>query len=235
MKLCPKCNRTYDDLQSFCLMDGTPLTNESELKTIAMQQQSPAPKKSKFWLGLGLTGLVILIGGAAIAGYLIYKFTRPGESTQVKRQNDVNISSSPTLPPSTPRVSPTPAIVTGSPSETSSPQVEKPKPTASDNDAEEITPIAWNTVANGFKNDAGQIYKFRCPEHGVEQMIWGSDIYTLDSSICTAAVHAGLFTLASGGVVTVEFRPGRLTYGSTVRNGITSRTYGEYPHSFVVR
>ncbi|MBA4185253.1 MAG: hypothetical protein H0X49_14775 [Acidobacteria bacterium] len=109
MKLCPKCNRTYDDLQSFCLMDGTPLTNESELKTIAMQQQSPAPKKSKFWLGLGLTGLVILIGGAAIAGYLIYKFTRPGESTQVKRQNDVNISSSPTLP-STPRVSPTPAI-----------------------------------------------------------------------------------------------------------------------------
>ncbi len=146
----------------------------------------------------------------------------------------MNISSSPTLR-STPKVTPTPAIVTSSPVEESSPQVEKSKSNPNSEDSEEITPIAWDTVANGFKNDAGQIYKFRCPEHGVEQMIWGSDIYTLDSSICTAAVHAGLFTLASGGVVTVEFRPGRLTYGSTVRNGITSRTYGEYLHIFVVR
>ncbi len=233
MKQCPKCNRTYDDSQSFCLMDGTSLTIESEEETIA-RRQFPAPKKSRVLLWLGLAGLVILVGGAAVAGFVIYKFSRQDESMQTKRQNDVNISSSPTLP-STPKVSPTPPILTSSPDGEFFPQDEKATPTPNSEDSEDITPIAWDTAANGFKNDAGQIYKFRCPEKGTEYTIWGSDIYTLDSSICTAAVHAGLFSLASGGVVTIEFRPGRLTYGSTVRNGITSRTYGEYPKSFVVR
>ena len=231
MKQCPKCNRTYDDSQAFCLMDGTPLTNESEAETI-VRQKLPARKKGRFLLWLGLTGLVILIGGVTVVGYLIYKFSRQDESMQGKRQSVVNVSSSPTLP-STPKATPTPAIGTSSPDEATSPQIEKSTP--NNEDAEDITPIGWDTPANGFKNDAGQIYKFQCPEKGKENLIWGSDVYTLDSSICTAAVHAGLFNLASGGVVTVEFRPGRLTYGSTVRNGITSRTYGEYPKSFVVR
>ena len=66
-------------------------------------------------------------------------------------------------------------------------------------------------------------------------MIWGVDVYTADSSICTAAVHAGIITMEEGGEVTVEFRPGRAVYGSTTRNGITSKNFGEYPHSFVVR
>jgi len=214
-------------------MDGTPLTNESERETV-VRQQSPTPRKSRFLLWMGLTSLVILIGGIAVAGFVIYKLSRQGENMQGKRENDVNISSSSTLP-STPGVTPTPAIVTNSPVEATSPQIEKAKPTPNDEDSEDITPIGWDTAANGFKNDEGQIYKFRCPEQGVEHTIWGSDVYTLDSSICTAAVHAGLFSLANGGIVTVEFRPGRLTYGSTVRNGIKSKTFGEYPNSFVVR
>jgi hypothetical protein len=41
--------------------------------------------------------------------------------------------------------------------------------------------------------------------------------------------------LDQGGDITIEFKPGRLVYGSTTRNGITSVTYGQYPHSFVVR
>ncbi|MGI8466995.1 MAG: LCCL domain-containing protein [Pyrinomonadaceae bacterium] len=229
MKQCPKCNRTYDDSQAFCLMDGTPLANESEEETVV--RQAPARKKGRFLLWLGLTGLVILLGGGVIAGFLIYKFSRQDVSVQGKRPNDLNIPLSPTLP-STPKVPPTPALPTSSPVEESSPPVEKPTP--GNEDSEDITPITWETPANGFKNDGGQIYKFRCPEKGKENIIWGSDVYTLDSSICTAAVHAGLFSLADGGVVTVEFRPGRLTYGSTVRNGIKSNTYGEYPRSFVV-
>ena len=76
-------------------------------------------------------------------------------------------------------------------------------------------------------------YRFECPPDGSESAIWGNDIYTADSSICTAAVHAGVITFEKGGTVTIEFRPGRQIYGSTERNGVTSHTFGEYPRSFV--
>lgn len=235
MKKCPQCQRTYDDSQSFCLMDGAPLIIESEEETVLRQQQ-PAPKKSRLLLWLGLLILLILAGSVLVAGLLIYKYSGLGTNEQAKRQGNVNSSTSPTLS-STPKVTPTPvptsASANSSPVETSSPTREKPP--ANNDDSEEITPIGWDTTATGFKSDVGLIYKFQCPPKGTENIIWGSDIYTQDSSICTAAVHAGLFSLADGGIVTLEFRPGRLTYGSTDRNGIKSSTFGEYNRSFVVR
>ncbi len=235
MKQCPQCRRTYDDSQSFCLMDGTPLIIESEEETI-VRRQSPAPKKSRLLLWLGLFILFIIAGSVLVAGLLIYKYSGSGANEQAKRQVNVSSSPSPTLS-STPKVTPTPAPTVASansfPVETSSPKTEKPP--ANNDDSEEITPIQWNTTGGGFKSDVGLVYKFQCPPKGTENNIWGSDIYTSDSSICTAAVHAGLFSLADGGIVTLEFRPGRLTYGSTVRNGIKSFTFGEYSRSFVVR
>jgi hypothetical protein len=78
-------------------------------------------------------------------------------------------------------------------------------------------------------------YTFECPPDGTASAVGGSDIYTADSSICTAAVHAGKITLADGGDVTIEYRPGRPTYGATTRNGITSNNFGEYSMSFVIR
>ena len=203
MKQCPKCNRSYDDSQAFCLMDGTPLTNESEVETIA--RQSPAPKKSKLLLWLGLVGLVILAGGVIAAGLLFYKFSGQSENTKAKQQGNVSISPSPML--ASPAKA-TPTSANTSPNAATSPKTEDVKPTPNNKDSEDITPIGWDTTATGFTGDDGQIYKFRCPAEGTEHTIWGSDVYTQDSSICTAAVHVGLFSLADGGVVTVEFRPG---------------------------
>ncbi len=231
MKQCSKCNRTYDDSQAFCLMDGTPLTVEGEQETVA--RQSPAPKKkSRFLLWFGLVGLVILIGAVA-AAFVAYSFFKTDETARTKRQTNISVpktSTSPSITPSTPDITPE-----SSPTAESSPKTELQKPTPDTGNADETTPIQWNTSAVSFKEDVGKIYKFRCPPNGTAGSIWGSDIYTADSSICTAAVHAGLFSLTDGGVVTIEFRSGRQTYGSTERNGITSNTYGEYPHSFVVR
>ncbi len=232
MKQCPACNRSYDNSLSFCLMDGTPLIIENEEETVVMRQ-SPR-KKSKFLLWLGLIGLIILAGSSLVVGILFYKFSRQDESVRGKRQIGVNTPLSPSLPP-TLKVSPTNASAKSSPVEDYSSETLAGKPTPDDEDAEDITPIAWDTTPSGFKGETGQTYTFRCPEEGIEHIIWGSDVYTHDSSICTAAVHAGLISLARGGIVTIEFRPGRSTYGSTVRNGIKSKTYGEYPRSFVVR
>ncbi len=231
MKQCPQCNRTYDDSQSFCLMDGTPLSVDVEQETIV--RQTPAPKKKSRWLlWLGLIGL-ILVAGVLVAGLAAYKMIKAGETAVAKRETKVSVPTTSTPTPA-PKVTATPtAANTASNAATSLGEtITKPTP---DDEADEITPIQWNTPANGFNEDDGQTYKFRCPPDGTAGLVWGSDIYTADSSICTAAVHAGLFSLADGGVVTIEFRPGRKIYGSTERNGITSSNYGEYPHSFVVR
>ena len=234
MKQCPTCNQTYDDSLSFCLMDGTPLTTESEEKTVVMQRPS-ARKKSRFLLWLGLLGLIILVGSGIGIGLLFYNYSGQSDSVQGKRQPRINLPLSPTSP-SASKVTTMPTSAKSSPMAESSTQIDELKPTPSDKEeTEDITPIAWDTTASGFKGEAGQTYTFRCPAEGTEQGVYGSDIYTQDSSICTAAVHAGLFSLAQGGVVTIEYRPGRSTYGSTVRNGVKSRTWGEYPRSFVVR
>ena len=215
-------------------MDGTPLTTESEVKTVVMQRPA-GRKKSKFLLWLGLIGLFILVGSGALIGLLFYNYSGQSDSVQGKRQPRVNLPPSPKSPPAA-KVTTAPTSAKSSPAAESSATVEELESVPSDKeDTEDITPIAWDTTASGFKGEAGKTYTFQCPAEGTEHGVYGSDIYTQDSSICTAAVHAGLFSLAQGGIVTIEYRPGRLTYGSTVRNGIKSRTWGEYPRSFVVR
>jgi len=184
------------------------------------------------FLWVGLLVLIILLGGGAFVGLLIYYYAQNGKTERVYLPDRVNASPSPKHV-STPKPSPSPSAAPAS-----SPQREPSEVTDEndqDLDSDEITPITWNTSAAGFKNEVGKTYQFRCPPDGTASAIWGNDIYTVDSSICTAAVHAGIITLEDGGVVTVEFRPGRKIYGSTVRNGITSNTFGEYDKSFVVR
>ena len=224
MKKCPACSRTYDDSQSFCLMDGTALTTETETETIV--RQPPARRKGKvlpvFLVLLGFVFLAVI----GIAGWLLFnKFSRQGESAQSNRKT-VNIKTSPTV-----TATPTP----DSPVLESSPEAESSKTVSNSADTDEVTPIDWDTSPGGFKGEIGQTFKFRCPEDGTAHTIYGSDVYTIDSSICTAAVHAGIITLEGGGDVTVEIRPGRQLYGSTTRNGIKSSTWGPYDHSFVVR
>lgn len=229
MKQCPQCRRTYDDSQNYCLMDGTPLTNETEEETVVRQKS--APKKSRILLWLGLAGLLVFAGIGLVAGLLIYNFGGRNENTAANG----NVNKTPTrTSTSTPKATPTPTPANTNANTESSPETEK-SPSAETDSEDEVTPIDWSTAGVGFKNDVGMTYKFQCPSNGTQHPIWGSDIYTGDSSICTAAVHAGVISLADGGIVTVEFRPGRLTYGSTTRNGIKSNTFGEYSRSFVVR
>jgi len=102
-------------------------------------------------------------------------------------------------------------------------------------EADDQTPVMWNTSATMVSGDSGKTYKFKCPANGREGTVWGTDIYTIDSSICNAAVHAGKFTLESGGSVTIELRPGEAAYKGSTRNGIKTNNYGAYGRSFVVK
>ena len=70
-----------------------------------------------------------------------------------------------------------------------------------------------------------------CNAEAIQQgAVWGSDIYTDDSGLCRAAVHAGVIP-AGGGRVTVVREAGRQIYLGTSRNGIQSSDYGSYSDS----
>jgi len=101
-------------------------------------------------------------------------------------------------------------------------------------EADEQTAVLWNTSATMVGGE-NATWKFKCPPNGKASSVWGTDIYTLDSSICTAAVHAGKITLESGGSVTIEVRQGESSYKGSTRNGIKTNDYGAYGRSFVVK
>ncbi len=62
--------------------------------------------------------------------------------------------------------------------------------------------------------------------------IWGSDTYTDDSDMGTAAVHAGLLRPGQVGIVQVTIVRGLSAYTGTRRNGIASSSYGEWTGSY---
>jgi LCCL domain-containing protein len=61
--------------------------------------------------------------------------------------------------------------------------------------------------------------------------VWGSGIYTDDSGICRAAVHAGVIS-ADGGDVVFNIVDGQESYSGSEANGVESRDYGSWSGSF---
>ncbi|WP_292760568.1 LCCL domain-containing protein [Nostoc sp. NOS(2021)] len=93
--------------------------------------------------------------------------------------------------------------------------------------------LQWNGTASNLRGQLNQDFVFICPPNGSIYKVWGTDIYTDDSSICNAAVHAGLITTRNGGQVTIRIRPGAGFYYGTTRNGVNSRNYGSWGGSFI--
>ena len=90
----------------------------------------------------------------------------------------------------------------------------------------------WSTNAVQYRGQNVRV-TFDCPPGGTKGNIWGTDYYTDDTSVCTAAVHAGLITFAKGGRVTIEMRQGAQSYAATSRYGVDSSGYGGWHGSFV--
>ncbi|MCC5890852.1 MAG: hypothetical protein JJU01_09790, partial [Alkalibacterium sp.] len=62
--------------------------------------------------------------------------------------------------------------------------------------------------------------------------IWGTDIYTDDSPVGTAAVHAGLIDEGEQAVVEVRILPGQDSYEASSQNAIDSYEYGVWYGSY---
>ncbi|XP_019627168.1 PREDICTED: uncharacterized protein LOC109472036 isoform X2 [Branchiostoma belcheri] len=89
------------------------------------------------------------------------------------------------------------------------------------------------TCTTQARNMDGESFTANCPADCVTAggAVWGTAIYTDDSSICRAAIHDGKIP-ATGGVVRVNKLPGQSSYQGSTQNGITTSSYGAYGSSF---
>jgi hypothetical protein len=94
-----------------------------------------------------------------------------------------------------------------------------------------VIDATWSTSAMALACTAGQRYTYRCPPRGTLAPCWGTNLYTHDSSVCSAAVHMGRITVDDGGAVTFEMRAGAAGYIGSLRNGVTSLSTGNWPCS----
>jgi len=82
-----------------------------------------------------------------------------------------------------------------------------------------------------YQNQFGKEYVFTVTGAvpALNGSVWGSDVYTLDSHLPSAVVHAGL--AKAGETVTVKVRiiQSPAQFAGTTRNGVTTVPYERYP------
>jgi hypothetical protein len=103
----------------------------------------------------------------------------------------------------------------------------------------------------GYAGQVGQVYAFRItgPAQGGQGVgamraggggmvilgggnVWGTDLYTIDSSLATAAVHAGVLKPGQSGVVRVKIQGPQQFFQGSTRHGVTSQGFGFFNSSF---
>jgi hypothetical protein len=79
----------------------------------------------------------------------------------------------------------------------------------------------------------GKTYRFKVTGN-VNGSVWGTDVYTTDSTLAAVAVHAGMLKPNQTGVIKVTtMAPPAVFVGST-RNGVTSMPYTIFPGAYKV-
>lgn len=100
-----------------------------------------------------------------------------------------------------------------------------------------------SATGSDYLTDPGNLIKFRKNSGTTYSIlitgttqggVWGGEdgVYTDDSAIAKAAVHAGLVVVGEQKVVRVTILPGRQWYNGCSRNGITTPNYGSYAGSY---
>lgn len=87
-----------------------------------------------------------------------------------------------------------------------------------------LTSLAQNTNQSYYFTVTGNI----------NGSVYGTDKYTTDSQLATAAVHCGALRNGETGVVKVTILAGENAYVSTTQNGVTSSNWGPYSASYKV-
>ena len=79
----------------------------------------------------------------------------------------------------------------------------------------------------------GNTFYFRVTG-GLEGMVWGTDVYTGDSALAPAAVHAGAVQAGETAVVKVTVMPPAPQYQGSIRHGVTTHDFGRFGTAYRV-
>lgn len=84
-----------------------------------------------------------------------------------------------------------------------------------------------------YQDKIGKTFSFRVTGSATGS-VWGTGIYTADSTLAAAAVHAGALKPGETNVVRVRMMAGRSRYAGSTRNGVTTGAWTSYPASYAV-
>jgi hypothetical protein len=105
-------------------------------------------------------------------------------------------------------------------------------PTADDIDVSKALPDPGNLTTH--QAEIGKTFLFKVTGQAAGGVVWGTDIYTSDSSLAMAAVHAGVLKAGQTGYVRVRIVRPLAAYTGTTRHGVTTSPYGPWPGAYRV-
>jgi hypothetical protein len=94
--------------------------------------------------------------------------------------------------------------------------------------------VTGSQSAAPFRHQIGRRVTYVCPAitPSNDIAVWGTKVYTFDSSVCLAAIHAGKLRAEQAGAVTFTMGPGVASFTKAEQNGVRSDGYGPYDSSF---
>lgn len=96
----------------------------------------------------------------------------------------------------------------------------------------DVTPIDCSVTGQQVEGDVNTFLNVECPANCTSGSLWGTNVYTDDSSVCTAAIHAGIIP-ASGGQFALVIMEGQDEYTGSTQNGITSSSWSSWERSIM--
>jgi hypothetical protein len=94
-----------------------------------------------------------------------------------------------------------------------------------------VVPAPYNLSDKA--NQIGKTFAFKVTGNA-SGSVYGTDVYTLDSSLATAAVHAGVVKNGATGVIRVKIIESPESFVSSARNGVTSYPWTRYSAAYKV-
>jgi len=100
-------------------------------------------------------------------------------------------------------------------------------------DDEDVAAAADPGDLRALQGEVGKTFRFKVTGAATGS-VWGTDVYTTDSALATAAVHAGALKAGQTGVVRVKIVAPPAKFEGSTRNGVTTSPWAAFPGAYQV-